>query len=226
MVCKSIVAVRIAGIFSVFAIAYLTYGIGTLVWRREAGLWAAILAIIFISITPLGPSSEAKTFLSGQATMTEIIALIPVLGALLLLLRGGSVWHLFWVGALLSMATLIRTNLGYLPIAVAISIVAATIGDWRKLATNVVAYVLGGVMPLAAIALPYFLTMNGQLFFDSVFVAPFAFMQASNKAFLKTLAILVAAWGFAGAVLWTGFIGGMMLAARHWRESHRTVNTS
>src|SRR5262249_7831873 len=105
---KSIVAVRIVGTIFVFITAYFTYRIGSRVWYREVGLLAAIFSVVFTGLVP-----------SGQATMTEIIALVPTIGALLLLIRGTvTPTSLFLTGFLLSIATLVRTNLGYLVVAV------------------------------------------------------------------------------------------------------------
>src|SRR4029077_301931 len=76
---KSIVAVRIAGTICVFITAYFTYRIGTRIWHREVGLLAAIFSVVSTSLLP-----------AGQATMTEIIALVPTMSALLILLWGTS----------------------------------------------------------------------------------------------------------------------------------------
>ena len=104
---NSIIAVRIAGTICVLIAADLTYRIGSRMWGWEAGFLAAIFSIVFVSVTP-----------SGETTLTEIIALVPTMGALAVLLTGGSKPSTcFSAGCLLSLATLVRTNLGILAMA-------------------------------------------------------------------------------------------------------------
>lgn len=210
---KSIVTVRVAGTVAVLACAYLTCRIGDYVWGRQAGLLAAILSIVFISL------AEA-----GQATMTEIIALVPTLGALTVLLtRGVNRSSCFWAGLLLSVATLIRLNLAYLAAAVAILIVCWSFsGGWAAFLKRTTAYVLGGLLPLAVVALPYIIGGHGETLMNSVFMAP---LQHSGSLYSPTraLSILIRTGVYSSdVVLWTGCLGGIAAIATNWSTYDKT----
>jgi Dolichyl-phosphate-mannose-protein mannosyltransferase len=206
---KSIVAVRIAGTICVFTTAYFTYRIGTRIWQREVGLLAAIFSVVFISLLP-----------AGQATMTEIIALVPTMGALLILHRGTSnLTILFFAGCLLSIATLVRTNLGYVAVAVGLVSVCLEISNgFGPFLKRAGAYGLGGLLPLTLVFLPYVITQNENLFFNSVFLAPLYYVKSHYSSATEATFVLIRAWDFSNVILWIGFLGGVVLFATHWKH--------
>lgn len=203
---KSIVTVRVAGTICVFLTAVLTWRIGSRIWGRDAGLVAAIFSVVFISLSPG----------AGQATMTEIIALVPTMGALLILLAGtSSSRRLFLTGWLLSMATLVRSNLAYLALAVGLVIVSVELrGGLRSLLSRAGAYALGGILPLALVCLPYVVTGNERLFVASVFLAPLAYVQSFSST--EVSSILIGGFDRSNVLLWGGCLTGVTLAAVRW----------
>jgi hypothetical protein len=199
---KSIVAVRIAGTVCVFVIGYMTYLIGTRIWCRQAGFLAAIFSILFISVLP-----------SGEATMSEIVALVPTMGALLILLeRAPSLKSLFFTGFLLSIATLVRTNLGCLVLVVGMFVAFSAVrrGIPSLLKTSLT-FIVGGLVPLVLTFLPYLATNTSTLFIDSVFVAPI-YYSSSLYSPSKALFVLTRGWDLYNITLWGGFLGGLVLA--------------
>ena len=68
---RNLVAVRLAGTLCVVVTAFLIYLTASRVWNRRVGLIAAILCVATISLLP-----------SGQATMSEHVALVPLTWAL------------------------------------------------------------------------------------------------------------------------------------------------
>jgi hypothetical protein len=81
--------------------------------------------------------------------MTEIIALVPTMAALAgLVIRGLKPSTSFLTGCLLSVATLIRTNLGCLGFVVGLLFVCSeTSNGFVSLLKRTGAYVLGGSCP-------------------------------------------------------------------------------
>ena len=98
---RSIVAIRLLGAACVLASAYLAFLIGRRLWGSRAGVLAAVMSVVFTSLTP-----------GSQATMTETLAMVPVMAALAILIVGRhGAGPGFSAGVLLSLATLVRTNL-------------------------------------------------------------------------------------------------------------------
>jgi 4-amino-4-deoxy-L-arabinose transferase-like glycosyltransferase len=177
LVWKSIIAVRIAGTLCVFAIAYFVFRIGEYIWESKAGLFAAVLSILFVSVSD-----------AGQATMTEIIALVPIMEALVLLVTREMNWvTCLMTGFLLSLATLVRLNLAYLAAAVGILIFYLSLFGSRSFVKQTAAYVLGGLLPFGAVALPYFIGGYQELFVASVFKASWQYTRLPSQSRQKSV---------------------------------------
>jgi 4-amino-4-deoxy-L-arabinose transferase-like glycosyltransferase len=203
---KSIITVRIAGTVAVLASAYLTYRVGRNIWGQQTGVLAAILSIAFISLAH-----------SGQATMTEIIVLVPIMGAVVVLLRGVTGSTCFWAGFLLSVAALTRLNLAYLAAAVGILIAYwSSSGAWRPLLRRTALYVLGGFLPLVIVALPYVIGGYQELFINSVFIAPLRYTNAFGSFATGVVFLIRRSFSFANIVLGTSFLGGLVYIAKNW----------
>jgi len=209
---KSIVLVRIAGTICVFLTAYMIWRIGKLVWNRDAGLVAGILTIVFISLCPDN---------QGQPTMTEIIALVPATGALLILLRGPANWQkVFFSGVLLSVATLVRANLAYLDVAVVLFIAARlSRRGVHTLLRCTCAYIIGGILPFLIVFMPYVLTGNEEQFMGAVFLAPLSFVRESSDSGM--LSILTAGFDRSNALLWLGCLLGVPVVFARWKAFHK-----
>jgi len=207
---KSIIAVRIAGTLCVFAIAYFVFRIGEYIWESKAGLFAAVLSILFVSVSD-----------SGQATMTEIIALVPIMGALVLLVTREMNWvTCLMTGFLLSLATLVRLNLGYLAAAVGILIPYLSLFSSRSFVKQTAAYVLGGLLPVGAVALPYFIGGYQELLVASVVKASWQFSRSSSVS--EVLAILLSqGFNVSNVVLWVGCLGGIAIIAMEWSKYNK-----
>src|ERR1700692_4377511 len=75
---KSIVAIRLAGMMCVWLVGFFIYKIGRGLWSARVGTIAGTLFVIASAVIASG---------SGQATMSETIALVPLVASLWVLLR-------------------------------------------------------------------------------------------------------------------------------------------
>jgi hypothetical protein len=205
---KSIIAVRLAGTLCVVISAYSTWRVGCYIWGRQAGFFAAVLSIVFISLAD-----------SGQATMTEIIALVPATTALVVLVtRNGNHVACFLTGLLLAIATLIRLNLAYLAVVVGILIACSSHYNGRLLINRTVSYISGGLLPLGMVMLPYIIGGQAEIFINSVFITP---LQYSGSLYSPTRALSVLVEkgiNLSNVILWMGFVGGLAYIGMNWRD--------
>jgi hypothetical protein len=114
---QSLAATRLLGDLCILGATLCLLAVG----RRYLPLWGATaLAGIFAS---------AHLVKVAQYTSAEVVANLPMAGALLLLLRArGTYRGVFAAGVLLSAATLVRTNLGVVAVAVGLLLLVAA---WR-----------------------------------------------------------------------------------------------
>ncbi|MEZ0314675.1 MAG: ArnT family glycosyltransferase [Myxococcota bacterium] len=165
---KSIVAVRALGLTCVVACAWLVRCIALRLGGRSLGFTSGVACIVLVSYSP-----------SGMATMSEVLAIVPLAGALALALRprlhgAGS----FAAGACLSIAFLIRTNLGITAIAAVVFLLL----EWsrtrqRRLTPS--ALLVGLLAPGIFCAAPYAALGLLPLFVASVFAAPFSYAASA-----------------------------------------------
>ena len=109
-----------------------------------------------------------------QEMMTEHLVLASIMPAFwLLMARRDQMWATFLIGFLLSVATLTRTNIAYVVLAL------GAFYFWRFVRPSadvaraaVVAYALGGVVPLGSLMLIYWLAGGVDIFFLGTFWAP------------------------------------------------------
>ncbi len=142
----SIVSIRVAGAVALSTVAYLSYRVTNRVADRRAGILAAVMCVILVGAAP-----------SGQSTLTEHLALAPLMGALgLLALHPLRPRTSFLTGLLLSLAVLVRTNLAYvaLPVALALAVRWATSrGMYRRIEAS--SFAIGALLPPGCVALIY-----------------------------------------------------------------------
>lgn len=178
---KSLVAIRLAGTICVFITSWLVYSIGKYISDRQAGIFAGIL---FIFATAL--------ISGGQATMTEHVALVPLVGALAWLIRRKATPMVLLVGGiLLTMATLVRLNLAYVVVAVGFWLVYGRL-RLQVSSLGIVAYCLGSFGLIFLTYLPYLVASNGSIWLDSVVLAPLSYADSQAGITQILLAGLIA----------------------------------
>jgi 4-amino-4-deoxy-L-arabinose transferase-like glycosyltransferase len=227
---KDIVGIRLAGALCVVAIACLLYLTSRRMWDRQSGIIAALLSIAAIS---LGDFFRGPGLLSsGQATMTEHVALVPLMGALYLLIaRKESNVLVFFVGVLMAVATLVRTNLAYAAMAVAIYLAATAIRQPRAALQRVAAYSAGGLLIVVLTWLPYALSGQHDVWWSSVIVAPLKYSQSQYSLLGSMVVLGLHAIGIYGdgagyrveihwfnLFVWLTALGGVVVVVRRWRD--------
>ncbi len=143
---KSIIAIRFAGTLCVAIVSFFLYLIGKTLRNQVTGILAGTFFILLSSL-----------WVSGQATMSEHIALVPLIGSFLLLVKNkNNPLILFWAGVLMTMATIVRLNLGYVTLIVGVYVVLETSAkSILNLAKNSVIYASGCCIVILLSLLPY-----------------------------------------------------------------------
>jgi 4-amino-4-deoxy-L-arabinose transferase-like glycosyltransferase len=160
---KSVIAIRLAGALCVALSAWLIYLVTKSIWNRQVGILAGTLFIIGCSLLP-----------KAQATMSEYVALVPLLAALaLLVLKQLRLGVLFGTGFLLASAAMIRLNLAYVCIIVGLLVIFQkfTKGEINFLRRGI-CYGLGSFLAVMLTFIPYWVTGYGSTWYSSVIKAP------------------------------------------------------
>lgn len=203
----SIVGVRIGGAISLAVAAFLAYLISKYLWGRLAGFLSGAMTIVFVSLVP-----------GGQATMAEILALVPLLGALAIAVRYGNVPKaVFFVGFFISIAALVRLNLAYLAVVVGLFILVYQVLVEKRLPiAQLGLYAVGGVVPIALVCLPYIWSGYWETLITSAVIAPLQYSVSQNSAVDSLLFHLKTGFGVGNALLWVGFIAGIGMCVLNW----------
>ena len=181
---KSVVAIRLAGTLCVFVTSWLVYLIGRSIGDRRGGLIAGILFIVAVSLIS-----------GGQATMTEQVALVPLIGALAWLIgRKLTPLVLLVAGILLTTATLVRLNLAYVVVAVGFWLLYSKFRLKTVNYRGIIAYCLASFGLIFLTYIPYLMTNNGSIWLDSVVLAPLSYSTDSQDGIGQVLLTSVVAW--------------------------------
>ena len=120
-------------------------------WNRQVAGMASLIFIYFMSISP-----------SGQALMTEIIAVLPLLAALYLFQSNNlNGWRYASIGLLLSLAVFARMNLAICVVFFTLYVTFVVFQKDGSLGSKVMklgAYIGGGILPVSIILLLYMVT--------------------------------------------------------------------
>jgi len=216
---KTILAVRFAGCLWVTAAAYLTYQSAyALTSDRRASIAAAVLFI-------------TATSLLSPAIMSETLALVPLIGALLLLLTTErTMTACFFAGVLIGTAGMFRINLAYLALLVGLYIVLCPpLASIPRSVLRGLIYAAGGMIVIFVTAIPYLMQDRLELWFNNLFLFPLNF-SSTRRSFAGVWQLALKAFGIwpdfrfdarvfiLGCVLWIGGFLGILLRFRHWRE--------
>ncbi|MDJ0577548.1 MAG: glycosyltransferase family 39 protein [Xenococcaceae cyanobacterium MO_234.B1] len=176
---KSIISVRIAGTLCVASVSFCTYLVGKTLWNSLVGIISATLFVVLASLLP-----------AGQATMTEHVALVPLVGALsLLVTRKTTLSTLFFSGILMAIASLIRLNLAYVTIIIGLfALFVKPPRSNNSILQRGLAYAGGSGLVILLTYLPYVVTGYQQVWFSSVILAPLNYAN-SQLSVLEVLAV-------------------------------------
>ena len=187
---KGIIPIRFAGSVCVFLSSWFVYKIGDRIASRGAGILAAILTII----------ATATFTADAQTTLSEHVALGPLFAGLALIItQGKATKYLGWGGALFTVATMIRLNLAYTVVAIGFWLLYECLQTKKVSLQGIFAYCLGSLGVILCTYLPYLITGNGSIWWNSVILAPLSY--SSSEVQLDRLwqvclafAVLVGLW--------------------------------
>lgn len=159
---KTIASVRFAGALVVALTAFIVNRTAQQLTTVRSGRLAGVLTVLLLSILP-----------SGQAVMSEHVAVLPLtLAFYLLVKRGITNATAFYSGLLLSISAMVRLNTAYVTIGLGLYLLI--IGLRQPLANQVLrglAYSVGSAIPVFLSFFPYWLTGIPQVWWNSVVVA-------------------------------------------------------
>lgn len=223
---KSIISIRFAGALCVAIVSFFLYLIGSTLSNQRTGILAGTFFILLSSLWG-----------TGQATMSEHIALVPLIGALLLLVKNKHTpLILFWVGVLMTMATIVRLNLGYVTLITGVYVVLETSPkSWTKFIKSAIAYSTGSLLVICLSLIPYALVGVIQLWWthNISFALNYSGSQMSMiDAFLKHINSIFSSFtnkSLAGIsiLVWLGGLAGFVRGFWQWKnassEKRRTL---
>ncbi len=239
---KHILSIRLAGSLCVLLVAWFTFLIGRATWSARVGLISGTFSILLISLFP-----------SGQATMSEHIALVFVMGALALVINSSlTPRRLFGLGILMATASLVRLNLAYVSLIVGLAVTLTPLLNDRSstpllrlIGWRALVYTAGNLSIIAATALPYLLTGQIALWWESVVVAPLLYssaqltwtetvyrhIQTLGEMILKGEAILTPqppslSLSMISALVWLGGVIGVGIVGFRWQEMSHSQRRS
>ncbi|NER78381.1 MAG: glycosyltransferase family 39 protein [Leptolyngbya sp. SIO1D8] len=232
---KSIASIRLAGTICVALIAWFVYLTGKATWTPRAGLLGGTLFILLIAL-----------FRGGQPTMTEQVALVPLMGAVALTVNSKLTQRcLFWVSLLMATASMIRLNLAYTSLTAGLAVVLAPSfknHSWERGLQSAIArgltFATGSLLILFLTLLPYLITGQFQIWWQSVILAPlsyaslrFSWIEVAQIHF-QTLGWMIfdennvftlarpLSLSIISILVWGGALIGMGVIVAQWRKIH------
>lgn len=161
---KSYVAIRIFGDILLIITAIITYFLAK---KRTTPLAAGLGVLSFLSCCYAG---------FGQYTSVELPAMIFLMAALVLFISyPRSPWMIFWGGFFISLAVLTRTNLAYVAIAYGLYFLFLVVRKDRTYIGHLLAYIIGGIVPLAFFIIFYAASGHLNIFLISNINVPLAY---------------------------------------------------
>ncbi len=215
---KSIFWMRFAGTVCIALSSLFVYLIGNRLWNHCTGLVAATLSTLMMILVPSGGQ--------GQATLSEPIALVPLLGAFCVLAFGPLMpLRCFITGIFVAMACLVRLNLAYVAVPIGVFILVSTPRESvRRQFWRAFAYAAGGVSILSISYMDYVtngLAHNWWRNFSSGMSYASNQMQMSETIIFYCrfllASLLKSSFGIS-VMLWVGGAAGIVLILRFWKD--------
>jgi 4-amino-4-deoxy-L-arabinose transferase-like glycosyltransferase len=209
---KTIPAIRCAGFIWLTLSAYVLYRAAFAISEsRPGGIFAAAMLIV-------------ATSAYSRHVSTELLAVLPMSGAILLLQRSGQdLRSVFLVGILLGLACMFRFDLIFLCFAVGVFLCIRVAPGPRKAflyegLKRGVLFSVGALMPALLSFLPYLLSGHWQLWtrLYEVGVSYSDEQRSLAKNIVDTLC--ESNHRVAGATMWGAGVLGALILPRHWSD--------
>lgn len=179
---KSLIAIRIAGIFVVAIISWYTYKIGRELSSKKIAFWSAIFTVFLISM-----------FGSLQGVMSEHLSMLFFMPAVFLLIRYRKNTVLVLAGVLFGAAVMTKINLAYPVLFLGIFLF---LSRWLKNGPvlgigGILALITGGLLTIGLTILPYYLEGQTMLWWKAVVLAPLEYSAARRHSILRFAPLLL-----------------------------------
>jgi len=223
---KSIPAIRFAGCLWLVAGSYFVFCcVRALTHDRLLSFATAMFAATIISLMSMWVSSE-------------LLAFTPLIAAQLVLFHHQEKLTKFYCcGLLIGIAGMFRTNLAYVAAFIGLYIALFGLIFWsiRETAARLGLYVVGGFTVIAFTATPYAITGQLDMWFKSVFLAPWHF-ESERFSYSNILIPIIAAsrisyWptpqvtsGFVAVTLWAGAAVGVLSGLFLRKQNNARIN--
>ena len=222
---KSITGVRLFGALCLALAAFFVFQTSRRFVSKRLAFFLSCLVIMAVSTMP-----------GGQAVLTEHIAIVPLTWAMALAaLPALTIQRAFFIGCLIACACMVRLNLGVVALFYGLCVLLyykyETLG--RRLSCAVV-YALGGLVVVFLTLLPYLLTGQSMLWWDSVVIAPlkysneqYGIVEVFFKQAAHSLGIykrgenIYTAQTATGLMLWLPALFGFYLLKTNWSQLDR-----
>lgn len=179
---KSIFTIRLFGVFLVAISSFFTYKIGAHISSKKIGFWSAIAAVVLQSL-----------FGSLQGVMSEHITMACFMPAFFVLLRKRNFPMVLLGGLLMGIALMVKLNMAYAVLFIGLYLLYTYIKEkeYSKAFWNTMAYSAGILLIIGLTILPYFLTDQLELWYNSVVKAPLAYSESRRYPIYKLMPILI-----------------------------------
>ena len=184
---KSIFTIRLFGVFLVAISSFFTYKIGTYISTKNIGFWSAIAAVALQSM-----------FGSLQGVMSEHITMAFFMPAFFILLIKRNFPMVLLGGLLMGIAIMVKLNMAYAVLFIGLYLLYTYLAEkeYKNGTLNTIAYGTGILLVIGLTILPYFLTDQLELWYNSVVKAPLAYSESRRYSVFKLMPILIILGGF------------------------------
>ncbi len=189
---KSFFAIRLIGALLVALTAFFTYSITLNLSNRKAALFSGIGCVILLSM-----------FGSIQGVMSEHILMAIFMAALYLLMLSKNKYRIMLTGIALGIALMVKISIAFPILLLGIYLLFRYYKD-EGIVVSVTKMFTLSVSALSIILLtllPYYLTGNTQLWWDSVVLAPLAYTESGRTTALALIGLcmpilILVFWGW------------------------------
>lgn len=172
---KSFIAIRILGALLVATTAFFTYKIATRMTTFQVAIWCGIFCIVLLSL-----------FGSLQGVMSEHLCMAFFVPALYLIIsKKGPLWFLL-AGVLMGIMVMVKLNMAYPVFFLGIYLIIELFNKQKTTTLwDVLAFGIGVILIILLTILPYYVSNQIGVWWNSVILAPLEYSEARRFSFLK-----------------------------------------
>ncbi len=175
---KSVFMIRLVGALVVALTAYFTYTITRKFSTDRAAIFTGVACVMLQSL-----------FGSIQGVMSEHLLMATYMGALYLLLTNWKVKTLLWAGILLGISLMVKISIAFPIILLGLYLLYAFNKEYgpEKMIVRILCLSISALAVVLLTILPYYITDQPYVWWESVVLAPLAYTEAGRTPILKIL---------------------------------------